>query len=218
MKTKNFFLITTLLLAGITLGAQTIMDAEGNNYKTVKIGEEVWMAENLKSTNYNDGTPIPLVADETAWRDLTTPGYCWYKNNQESYGGTYGVLYNWFTVSTGILCPKGWHVPGNSEWIVLTKYLGGDYIAGGKLKEAGTAHWKNPNISATNESGFTALPAGRRNGGGIFSGIGTNGHWWTSTETKNNQAWYRGLGNPDISIDSYRYNKRCGFSVRCLKD
>ena len=119
------------------------------------------MAENLRTTKYNDGTPIPQVTDAAAWSNLMTPGYCWYNNDAAKYKETYGALYNWYTVNIGNLCPSGWHVPADTEWMVLTAHLGGEKISGGKLKETGTLHWDKPNLRATNETGFTALPGGR---------------------------------------------------------
>ncbi len=144
----------------------TLLDIEGNEYKTIQIGNQTWMAENLRTTKYNDGSSIPVVNDNISWLNLTTAAYCWY-DNDISRKDIYGALYNWHTVTSGNLCPAGWHVPKNEEWTVLTAYLGGESVAGGKLKETGTAHW-NPNSDATNESGFTALPGGMRGNGGAF--------------------------------------------------
>lgn len=203
----------------ITYNSMT--DQDGNTYKTVTIGTQTWMAENLKTTKYNDGTPIPLVADNTAWIALMTPAYCWYKNKETVYKNIYGALYNWYAVNTGKLCPTGWHVPSHAEWITLVDYVGGEIVAGGKLKETGITHWYNPNEGATNESGFTALPGGcRTQPVGDFWGI-YNGLWWSSTEYEddNSCAW-------DIVVYSY-YNdassqdwmhKSNGISVRCIKD
>jgi uncharacterized protein (TIGR02145 family) len=215
---KRFFLVSVLLFFLVITGrGQTVTDIEGNTYNTVKIGDQVWIAENLKTTKFNDGTSIPLVKDMDSWRTLVTPGYCWFKNSQENFGNIFGPLYNWYAVNTGRLCLTGWHVPSNTEWVTLTSNLGGDYNAGGKLKEAGTAHWKNPNIGGFNETGFTALPGGRRNAGGIFSD-GGYGYWWSATESKTNYAFYRGLGFSERSVDSFSYNEKCGFSVRCIMD
>jgi uncharacterized protein (TIGR02145 family) len=150
----------------------TLTDVDNNTYKVVKIGTQVWMAENLKTTRYNDGSAIPLVTDNTEWNNLTTPGYSWYNNDSATYAQTYGALYNWYTVETGNLCPTGWHVPSDAEWTTLTDYLGGEAIAGGKLKETGTAHWDSPNTGATDETGFTAFPGGNRTKNGPFSNLG----------------------------------------------
>ena len=196
----------------------TVKDVDGNVYHTVTIGTQVWMVENLKTTKYNDGTTIPLVTDSTAWPNLTTPGYCWYNNDEAAYKTTYGALYNWYTVNTGKLCPSGWHVPTDAEWTTLTTYLGGESVAGGKLKETGTTHWQSPNEGATNERGFNALPAGSRDYSGTFGYVGTNGYWWSSSEYTASNAWYRSLYYYNISVLRFYTNKHYGFSVRCLRD
>lgn len=164
-------------------GSGTVTDSDGNVYNTVTIGTQVWMAENLRTTKYKDNTAIPLVTDNTAWTNLSTPGYCWYNNDAATNKSTYGALYNWYTVNTGKLCPTGWHVPTDAEWSTLTTCLGGVGVAGGKLKEAGTSHWMSPNVGATNETGFTALPSGYRYAGGTFEYNGLGGWWWSSTES-----------------------------------
>jgi uncharacterized protein (TIGR02145 family) len=196
----------------------TVTDAEGNIYKTVTIGTQTWMAENLKTTKYNDGTTIPLVTDGTAWGALSTPGYCWYGNNAATYKATYGALYNWYTVNTGKLCPTGWHVPTDEEWITLTDYLGGASVAGGKLKELGTVHWASPNAGATNATGFSALPGGYRYDYGPFNYIGSNGSWWTSNGIYTYDAWFRYMNYNNSGVSSYSTSKKNGNSVRCLRD
>ena len=185
-------------------------DGDNNNYPVVEIGTQVWMAENLKTTNYNGGTAIPLVTDNTEWGTLTSGAYCWY-NNLVTYKDTYGALYKGYTVSTGNLCPIGWHAPTDAEWTTLTTYLGGESVSGGKLKEKGTIHWALPNTGATNETGFTALPAGTRDIGGVFTRIGTGGLWWGSSE-------YRNMANNHASVIRATSNKNNGYSVRCVKD
>jgi uncharacterized protein (TIGR02145 family) len=193
-------------------------DIEGNRYKTVKIGNQVWMAENLRTGTFNDGTTIPQVADATAWENLTTSGYCWFNNDHTTYGAVYGALYNWYTVNTGKLCPNGWHVPTDAEWTTLTTYLGIESVAGGKMKETGTTHWRSPNTGATNESGFSALPGGGRYGSGNFGSVGYYGYWWSSMEGSTDYAYGRGLGCYDASVGRYYDGKGTGFSVRCLRD
>jgi uncharacterized protein (TIGR02145 family) len=141
-----------------------VTDYDGNVYPTVRIGTQLWMAKNLRTTRLKFGGTIQIVTDNTAWSNLTTPGYCWYNNDEAANKETYGALYNWYTIATTNLCPAGWHVPTDDDWEVLTTYLGGYNIAGDKLKEAGTAHWANPNTGATNETGFSALPGGSRVG------------------------------------------------------
>jgi len=218
MKIKKLKLIVlTLFCFGLTgLQAQTVKDIDGNVYKTVTIGTKVWMAENLKTTKYNDGTAIPLVADDKAWEALTTPAYCWYNNDATANKKTYGALYNWYTVNTKKLCPTGWHVPTDAEWTTLTTYLGGESVAGGKLKETGITHWTTPNTGATNETGFTALPGGSRNGAYYF--IGYYGSWWSATEYDAIIAWYRYLYYYKSTVTRDNYAKQVGFSVRCLRD
>jgi uncharacterized protein (TIGR02145 family) len=195
----------------------TLSDNDGNVYKTIQIGTQIWMAENLKTTKYNDGTDIPLVeGDGTAWAALSTPGYCWYNNDTTANKATYGALYNWYSVNTGKLCPTGWHVPTDAEWTVLTDYLGGETVAGGKLKEAGLARWVDPNTSATNETGFSALPGGLRNYDGAIGGIGDYGIWWSSTEFDTSSTWYRNVSYDNGRVNSYYSSWQNGFSVRCL--
>ena len=119
----------------------SISDVDGNMYKTTQIGTQLWTAENLKTTKFNDGTPISNVTDNTKWESLSTPGYCWYNNDEATYKGTYGALYNWYAVKTDKLCPSGWHVPSNDEWNTLITYLGGEIAAGVKVIETGNTHW-----------------------------------------------------------------------------
>ena len=194
-------------------------ERDGQVYKCVTIGDQVWMAENLRATAYNDGKAIPLVTDNSAWVGLSTPAYCWYNNDQSQYAATYGALYKWYTVNTGKLCPTGWHVPSDVEWTALTDYLGGASVAGGALKEEGTAHWRSPNTGATNSSGFTAVPGGLRNGySGTFFSMGYFGYWWSSTAYGDDGAWCWGLGYDRAGVGRYGSFERHGFSVRCLRD
>ena len=200
----------------------TITDIDGNVYKTVKIGTQWWMAENMKTTRYNDGSAIPLVTDGAVWKALISPGYCWYHNDTTKQN-TYGGLYNWYAVNTGKLAPTGWHVPTDAEWTILTTYLGGDNVAAGKMKSTGTIEaftgwWHHPNTGATNESGFTAVPAGYRYGSGTFHFIGTNGSWWSSSEYNTQYAWTRGLYYSYSDVYRNDNIKNAGFSVRCLRD
>ena len=201
--------------------AGTVTDIDGNVYHTVIIGTQEWMVENLKTTRLNDGTSLPLVMIDSVWALLTTPGYCWYKNDV-TYKNIYGAVYNGFTVSTGKLAPVGWHVPTNVDWDILTTYLGGELVAGGKLKETGTTHWKNPNTGATNESGFTAVPSESRSGmGGFFvNGDGAGAGWYTSSEVQgiSFQLWSRSLAYFNTRIySSYGINQD-GEAVRCIRD
>jgi uncharacterized protein (TIGR02145 family) len=201
----------------ITILPQGVLDADGNVYGTVTIGTQVWMTENLKTTKLNDNTVIPIVTNATSWSNLISQGCCWYDNDQ-SYKPVYGLLYNWYAVNSGKLCPAGWHVPNETDWTTLTDYLGGSGLAGGLLKEAGTGHWLSPNTGATNSSGFTALPGGGRGEDGIFGYLRNYGNWWESTEDNTSNAWYRGMHYNSSSVGRASYNKKAGFSVRCIKD
>ena len=184
----------------IDAGLYTINDVDGNEYNTVKIGDQVWMVENLKVTKYNDGTDIPLVTDITDWGNLSTPGYCWYNNDQATYGNTYGALYNWHTVNTGLLCPTGWHVPSDAEWTTLTDFLGGASDAAIVLKDSTELFWPIADV-ATNETGFTALPAGYRFNGS-FDNINIAGFWWSATENILGGAYGRFVASFMYSVES----------------
>jgi len=190
----------------------TVIDIDGNEYNTIIIGSQTWMAENLKTTKYNDGSAIPLITNDAEWNFMATPAYCWYNNDKTSFGNTYGAMYNWHAVNTGKLCPAGWHVPTDAEWTALTDFLGGESVAGGKLKETGTLHWNSPNTGALDEAGFTALPGGFRDS--QFSQIGNLGYFWTSTEGPMRRRLNFELNNVHRDNSNYVY----GFSVRCMKD
>jgi uncharacterized protein (TIGR02145 family) len=202
----------------------SVSDIDGNIYKIIQIGTQTWMAENLKTTRYNDGSNIPNVTGDDEWLDLTTGAYCWYNNQETTYKNTYGALYNWYSVNTGKLCPTGWHVPSKEEWMILATYLGGVELAGGKLKESGTTHWQSPNTGATNAMGFTALPGGLRDVssdfGGWFAWIGTNGMWWSSNsgiEPTDHSLWLDSNSSKFSFVPWWIYYNS-GLSVRCLKD
>jgi uncharacterized protein (TIGR02145 family) len=194
-----------------------ISDNDGNTYNIVKIGNQVWMAENLKTTKFNDGTRIPMVSDYKGWSNLISPGYCWYNNDSGRYKDDYGALYNGYTVSTGKLCPAGWHVPSLEEWTTLTDFVGGK-TAGGKLKERGNQYWMSPNAGATNETGFTALPGGSRGSLGSFMDEGLRGYWWSSTDYDGTDAWNRAMGYTFSNVTGSSDHKKSGLSVRCVKD
>jgi len=201
-----------------------MVDWDGNTYGTVEIGNQVWMAENLKVTHYRDGTPITNVTDSAAWVALRPEAYYIYNNNASNELDTYGALYNWYAVNgdtdgDGVkdkeIAPEGWHVPTDDEWTTLTNHLGG---AGGKLKETGINHWSSPNTGATNESGFTALPGGYRNYTGYYLNMGLYGYFWSATETYSTNAWYRRLNYSYSDVTRDYFSKRAGFSVRCVRD
>jgi uncharacterized protein (TIGR02145 family) len=193
-------------------------DIEGNTYKTVRIGDQVWMAENLLTTRLSDGTEIPEVTDAVSWNELTTPGRCWYDNDATANKETYGALYNYHSVNSGKLCPDGWHIPTRDEWEQLRDFLGDTLTGGGKLKEEGTLHWKTPNTGAINSLGFNALPSGIRYFEGSFSSVTFFTSFWSSTEADNNKAWYLSLYYSDAVAFMNRISKNDGFSVRCIKN
>ena len=193
---------------------------DGIIYRTVNIGDQIWMAENLRATKFIDGTDIPLVTSGKTWSDLSTPAYCCYDNDKSRYGSAYGALYNWHAVNTGKLCPTGWHIPSDEEWETLTDHLGGENIAGSKLKEAATTHWASTikGVRATNESGFSALPGGTRNDNGTFNFVGRYGDWWSATEGDTYRAWLRSMIYHTRIIYVYLVSKSIGISVRCVRD
>ena len=187
------------------------------------ICDQDWMIKNLDVTTYRNGDIIPEVTDPTVWAALTTGAWCYYENNSTN-GTTYGKLYNWYAVNDPRgLAPTGWHVPTDAEWTTLSTCLGGDAIAGGKMKsigtiEAGTGLWLAPNTAATNSSGFTGLPGGIRGSDGSSIVIGSHGYWWSSTESPfPPNAWSRNLKNDGGNINRFLSLERVGFSVRCIR-
>ena len=204
-----------------------VIDADGNRYSTVKIGNQLWTVENLRVTSLNDGTPIPHVASRRGWRSLKGPGYCYYDNkNSEAHRERYGALYNWDAVNTGKLAPEGWRVPTIQDWGILGEELGRQ--AGSKMKTTGTSDWDSPN-RATNESGFSALPGGYRRIRGGFSDFGSHGFWWSATERGALVAYanyishrwsiLRNRYNPSFRApQTIYYLKKSGFSVRLVRD
>lgn len=195
-----------------------VKDADGNEYETVAIGDQVWMAENLKTTSLNDGTPIPNVSENTPWSSVDTPALCWYSNNEIQNKEAFGALYNWYTVSTGKLCPSGWHVPTAGEWDILFNYLGDS--AASKLKETGNTYWATENKDATNSTGFTARPGGYRVPGTGFQQKGYYGYWWSSSSDPSNaeRVFGREMNAQSKDGSEVVYNPNHGMSVRCLKN
>jgi uncharacterized protein (TIGR02145 family) len=198
---------------------ETISDVDGNVYGTIKIGNQFWMSENLRTTKYNNSVSIPFVEDNNKWKSAIEGAYCWYNNNY-SNKSDYGGLYNWYTINTGKLCPTGWHVPTKSEWDILMNFLGGYTEAGGKLKEKGLTHWLSPNYGASNISGFTARPGGWRNYDyGIFLDIGKFGYWWAASPVSEISSFSFGMGCADSGLEMYPgMENHSGNSVRCIKD
>ncbi len=233
-KGRNF--IQLILLAGIIVSAAvacdlindpgedpvdpgTVQDVDGNTYNTVEIGTQTWMQSDLKVTKFNDGTPIAHVLESESWGSTTAPAYCWYDNESPVPSNPYGALYNGYAVSMGTLCPKGWHVPSVSELEELAKFCGPDSgDAPRKLKEAGRSHWEENPETVTNETGFTALPTGRRVVNGAFYIRGKVGHWWTNTTI---ESRLKGMSMSSSNAPVYfsiGLSKPEGRSVRCIMD
>jgi uncharacterized protein (TIGR02145 family) len=200
----------------------SMIDQQGNTYKTIVIGAQEWMAENLKTSIYRNGDAIANVTDNN-WSGLITGAWCYY-NNDSQYDCPYGKLYNWYAVDDSRnLCPTGWHVPTDAEWTTLTDFLGGLGVAGGKLKSTGLQYWISPNqFVATNESGFSGLPGGYLdfsfNNNRVFAAVGRLGCWWSSTEKSTTGAWFLDLIYSSGGASRSYGPKRAGFSVRCLRD
>jgi len=199
--------------------SNTITDSDDNTYNTVTIGTQIWMKENLKTTKYNDGVAIPYVTSNSDWASTSTPAMSWYNNDEATNKATYGGLYNWYATNTGKLCPTGWHVPTDTEFTTLRDFLGGESVAGGKLKEAGTIHWMTPNTGATNESGFNAVPSGTRTGNdGPFYYLGQDGHFWSSTSFSSGTAYHWYTYYNTASFSSGNTLKNTGYAIRCVKN
>jgi len=219
---RTIFMLVPAQDTTITFNFVACTDADSNHYAVVQIGTQMWMAENLKTTKYRDGTAIPNVTNDMEWLN-TGAAYCDYNNTPDN-STTYGKLYNQYAdFDAHNISPVGWHVPTDSEWTTLTTYLGGNSVAGGKLKENCSTHWNSPNTGATNESGFTALPGGSRDGFlyGTFAGIGGYGYWWTSTADVSPNAWYRAMSYYEATVTSGHHTNphlNDGYSVRCVKD
>lgn len=209
-----------------------LFDIDANQYETVKIGDLCWMAENLRTTRYQDGTPVPNIIYHTAWSQTFSGARTYYANHRE-HAEVYGKLYNWFAVDHEAgLCPSGWRVPSDKEWKEMEIFLGippreanlirrrGDlYNIGGKLKADDDAgYWRFPNEGANNESGFNGLPGGARPSDGSFDGIGMIAVFWSSSEDFKDIAWSRRLSYGNSGVFRAGYDKRFGFSVRCVKN
>ncbi len=204
--------------AKLALWTGVVSDADGNIYTTVTIGIQLWTVENLRTTKYNDGKNIPLVADIMEWFNLSTPGYCYYDNSTDStFQKKFGALYNWHVINTGKLAPAGWRVPTKEDWTELGEHLGGREVAGGKMKEADTTNWLSPNTGATNESGFSALPGGFRRTNGSDTHGRAAGWWWSSTEAGQLDAYCISLNyNGESLDDGSSRHKHYGHSVRLV--
>ena len=236
MKKRTSMVIYPFLLLGVLLiitcsckkssennnnpPSNTVTDIDGNVYHTVTIGTQIWIVENLKTTKYRNGDLIPNVTDDNAWDNLTS-GACCDLDNTPGNSTIYGKLYNWYAVhDSRNISPIGWHIPSDTEWSTLITFLGGENIAGGKLKATGS-NWTSPNTGATNETGFMALPGGGRTNHGPFWSSGDFGSWWTTTDMQPQSiidAWLRSMSYDHSSVDREYFDKRVGISVRCVKD
>jgi uncharacterized protein (TIGR02145 family) len=202
-----------------------VRDLDGNIYHPLKIGSQVWLEENLKTTKFNDGSAIPfkdIQADWAAANLATSPAYCWF-NNDTLNKNIYGGLYNFYALDSFYnggknLCPTGWHVPSFSEWNTLINFLGGAPLAGGLLKENGFLRWVAPNTGATNMSGFTALPGGRRGPSGTFAANGSTGYYRTRTPDVFPESFYAQLNNNNTTSNNTPWNNGIGMSIRCIRD
>ena len=232
---KTLIFLTSLSITSNFFGQSAgsgMTDIDGNLYNSVIIGTQEWVKENLNVSKYNDGTIIPQVTDPTAWGNLTTGAWCYY-NNDAANGLIYGKLYNYFAVAgihdtiastpNKVLAPIGFHVPTDTNWTTLTDYLGGFLVAGGEMKEIGTAHWMSPNTGATNSSGFTGLADGYRWYYGTDGGMGLYANWWSSTlytniTTNTVSVWIRHMDHDNAAISKNDGLKEFGLSVRLLND
>ncbi len=233
---KGVFLLLTVILSPFLCFSQEktpgqVADIDGNIYNTVKIGDQDWLKENLKVTRYNNGDPVPMIKDVYTWTTLKTPAYCNY-DNSERIAMEYGRLYNYYTVvDERKLCPAGTHVPSDKEWEILSEYLGGMKVAGGKMKEPGTKHWRSPNVISIdttngnfsevsgNESGFSALPSGRQYHN-CYTFLGEYTQIWSTTQCSydDDLVWCRYMTFSLPHLNRFTYKKHYGLSVRCLMD
>ena len=237
MNTINRVWILNLLLAGFiiffTFGCKTdvtlFTDIDGNPYQTVKIGNQTWMVENLKTTKFNDGTVIPSITDSISWNGTLAPGYCFYNNDSLNNKKTYGALYNWYAVNSGKLAPKGWHVPSDAEWTILINYVSNKYSSSCSAAKtlALNSNWKldesgcsvGNDLSKNNGSGFSAYPAGIRNFSPCsYADLDISGNWWSSTQMNSGSAWKISLYTNYSDVSRGSEFMQNGMSVRCIKD
>ena len=198
-------------------------DIEGNLYDTIIMCSKIWTTENLKVSHYRNGDLIPQVQDNLQWENLTTGAWCWYNNDSITYS-TYGKLYNWYAVNDSRgLAPVGWHIPTEDNWLELTNCLGGEDIAGGKIKTRGTIQtssglWETPNVIIDPYSNFNGLPGGYRDYPGFFIGLGSYNYWWSSTESNSGTSKMRVIANIISNMNKGAFGKNYGFYLRCVKD
>lgn len=197
---------------------ETVTDIDGNVYHTIKIGEQIWMVENLKTTKYRNGDEISHVSGNSQWSQLTKGAYCFYNNNSNT-PGEYGKLYNWYAAKDNRnIAPEGWRIPTDADFTQLINFLGGQETAGGNMKEKNSSHWSAPNTGATNESGFTALPGGLRHEDGSFNFLKQHASFWSTTASNTYDAFIRDLYFESAAITRHEFSKKSGFSIRCIKE
>ena len=219
---RSILLSGVLTLLAWSSHAQVVIDIDGNVYDTIHIGTQIWTRPNLMVTHYRNGDPIPNVTDSVVWNNLTSGAYCNY-DNDTNIAAVYGRLYNWYAVhDSRNIAPPGWHVATYEDWDTLQIFLGYDLVAGGKLKEIGTAHWMSPNVGATDEYDFTALPGGQRTDpvyGGIFTELTQQAYWWTSSEMDTIYPWGMNISYNSEGFTNWAASQRkAGFSVRMICD
>ena len=211
------FSAAALIFSGCKKESDPVTDIDGNVYKTVVIGEQTWMAENLRVTRFNDGTPITLAESADEWKNTTTAAFSWYDNDSALYGNQYGALYNGYAAQNRRLCPTGWHVPSVNNYLKLMETLGDTLTAGGKLKLDDEVYWHEPNTGADNSSRFSALPAGMRYFEGTFRSESYFTGYWTSIEFNADTGNFVRLSYLDSKAAFDKSPKQSGFSIRCVK-
>lgn len=196
----------------------TVTDIDGNVYKTVQIGDQVWMAENLKVTRYNNGEAIPFVTDNRAWATIKTGAFCWFSNEEEWFGNRFGALYNGIAAQRKDICPEGWKVPTWDDWLELRNFAGGIDEAGA-LKSVSKI-WHKPNWEAKDSFGFSALPGGHRESDGKFYNLGLLANWWSTQEgpTKKDYAGFCSVNYINQYINLSFSEMQSGRGIRCLKN
>ena len=211
--------LSYLFINTISILAQTVTDVDGNTYNAISIGNQIWLTENLKVTKYNDQVPISLVLDDASWSTQTEPAYCYYQGDIANANG-YGNLYNWHVVNNAKnVCPSGYYVPSIADWEELITFVGGNAVAGGKLKEMGLEHWLDPNTGADNSSSFTLLPSGwRANNNGFYENLSYMAFVWSSTSVDAQSSSIILVGYDSPACYTSDSHILTGLPIRCLKD
>lgn len=228
-KTGQLRKVAQKLVTKCLCGEETRLGHNGHSYALVGIGDQCWFAENLSTATFANGDTIPNITNNKAWKDLTTAAWADYANDKAN-GTTYGKLYNWHAVAAAQgLCPKGWHVPDEHEWFAMLNSIDATvndpnafsfigWNAGGRMKTKGTQHWEKPNLGATNESGFSALPSGQLGHHGSFEDLSVKGLWWSASQRDRSESWYYAVTSYSVYPTKESAAKFRGFSVRCVRD